>query len=152
MTNNDTIVVVSEDDFDNFFTDDCAYYRKMVGKCFLNKEIGIALKVLELPDNFDPYEFVYERFDECSLGWVPEDFNWLQEQIEDKYTKLKITPYANMNIAAEEMFHLGKNGYLYTTVSCGDEYYELHEITCNEFELIRNEAIKNDNELYNYYV
>lgn len=48
-----------------------------------------------------------------------------------------------MNIASEEMFHVGKNGKIYTTVSCDDEYYEFTEITVDEFEKIRNEAIKN---------
>ena len=146
-TNNDTIVVVSEDDFDNFFTDDYVEdYKKIVGKCFINERIGVAVKILEIPNDeyheIEPYEFIYERCDKWIDGWNFEDYNWLQEHT-DAYEKYKITPYANMNIASENMFHLGKNGKLYTSVDCGDDYYEFTEITADEFEKIRNEAIKN---------
>lgn len=143
---NDTVVVVSEDDVDNFFADDYVDYKKIVGKCFINEEIGVAVKILEIPNDeyheIEPYEFIYEMCENCIDGWNFEDYNWLQEHT-DAYEKYKITPYANMNIASENMFHLGKNGKLYTTVDCGDEYYEFTEITVDEFEKIRNEAIKN---------
>lgn len=143
---NDTVVVVSEDDVDNFFADDYVDYKKIVGKCFINEEIGVAVKILEIPNDeyheIEPYEFIYEMCENCIDGWNFEDYNWLQEHT-DAYEKYKITPYANMNIASENMFHLGKNGKLYTTVDCGDEYYEFTEITEDEFEKIRNEAIKN---------
>lgn len=146
-TNNDTIVVVSEDDVDDFFADDYEDYKKIMGKCFINEEIGIAVKILEIPDDeyyqIEPYKFIYERFDEQFDGWEPEDYNWLQDH-PDKYNEFKITPYANMNIASENMFHLGKNGNLYTSVDCGDEWYEFTEITVDEFEKIRNEAIENN--------
>ena len=145
-TNDNTVVVVSEDDVDNFFADDYDDYKKIMGKCFINEEIGIAVKILEIPDDeyyqIDPYEFIYERCDNWIDGWNFEDYNWLQEHT-GVYEKYKITPYANMNIASEGMFHLGKNGRLYTNISCDDEYYEFTEITSDEFENIRNEAIKN---------
>ena len=145
-TNDNTVVVVSEDDVDNFFADDYEDYKKIMGKCFINEEIGIAVKILEIPDDeyyqIDPYEFIYERCDNWIDGWNFEDYNWLQEHT-GVYEKYKITPYANMNIAREGMFHLGKNGRLYTNISCDDEYYEFTEITSDEFENIRNEAMKN---------
>lgn len=145
-TNDDTVVVVSEDDVDDFFVDDYDDYKKIMGKCFINEEIGIAVKILEIPDDeyyqVEPYEFIYERCDKWIDGWNFEDYNWLQEHT-GVYEKYKITPYANMNIASEEMFHVGKNGKIYTTVSCDDEYYEFTEISSDEFEKIRNEAIKN---------
>jgi hypothetical protein len=145
-TNDDTVVVVSEDDVDDFFADDYEDYKKIMGKCFINEEIGIAVKILEIPDDeyyqIEPYKFIYERCDNWIDGWNFEDYNWLQEHT-GVYEKYKITPYANMNIASENMFHLGKNGKLYTTVDCGDEYYEFTEISSDEFENIRNEAIKN---------
>lgn len=144
-TNNDTVVVVSEDDFDDFFADDYEDYKKIMGKCFINEEIGIAVKILEIPDDeyyqVEPYEFIYERCDKWIDGWNFEDYNWLQEHT-GVYEKYKITPYANMNIASEEMFHVGKNGKLYTSVGCDDDYYEFTEITNEEFEKIRNEAIE----------
>ena len=145
-TNNDTVVVVSEDDVDDFFADDYEDYKKIMGKCFINESIGIAVKIFEIPDDeyyqIDPYEFIYERCDNWIDGWNFEDYNWLQEHT-DMYEKYKITPYANMNIAREGMFQLGKNGRLYTNISCDDAYYEFTEITADEFEKIRNEAIKN---------
>ena len=145
--NNDTVVFVNEDGFDNFFTDDYIDYKKIVGKCFINKRLGVAVKILEIPNdeyyNFNPYEFIYERCDEFYDGWHFEDYNWLQEQEEVKFNEYKITPYANMNIASENMFHLGKNGKLYTNISCDDVFFEFTEITADEFDKIRNEAIRN---------
>lgn len=146
-TNNNTAIVVSENVFDDFFTNDYVDYKKIVGKCFINEEIGIAVKILKITadeyNQIEPYEFIYERFDEWCNGWVSEDYNWLQNQRKEKYEKLKITPYANMNIASEGMFHLGKNGKIYTSVACDDDYYEFTEITNEQFEKIRNEAIEN---------
>ena len=49
-----------------------------------------------------------------------------------------------MNIGSEDMFHLGKDGYLYTTVECGDEWYRWVPIDLNDFEEIRKEAIRNE--------
>ena len=145
-TNNDTVVVVSEDDVDVFFANDYEDYKKIMGKCFINERIGIAVKILEIPDDeyyqIEPYEFIYERCDNWIDGWNFEDYNWLQEHT-DEYEKYKITPYANMNIAAEGMLHVGKNGKIYINIACDNEYYEFTEITADEFEKIRNEAIKN---------
>ena len=143
-TNNNAVVVVNEDDVDDFFADNYEDYKKIMGKCFINERLGIAVKILEVSDDFEPFEFIYERFDEWYNGWVPENYNWLQEQTKEKYEKLKLTPYANMNIAAEGMLHLGKNGRLYTNISGDDAYFEFIEITADEFEKIRNEAIKNN--------
>ena len=142
-TNNNAVVVVNEDDVDDFFADNYEDYKKIMGKCFINERLGIAVKILEVSDDFEPFEFIYERFDEWYNGWVPENYNWLQEQTKEKYEKLKLTPYANMNIAAEGMLHLGKNGRLYTNISGDDAYFEFIEITVDEFEKIRKEAIKN---------
>jgi hypothetical protein len=149
-TNNDSdnnIVVVN--DAEEFFVDNTYDdYKVLKGKCFIIKGC-MAIKVLDVPndeyDNIDSYEFIYEKFDLVNdSDWEPEYDNWLQEQTEDKYKKYKITQYSNMNIASEDMFHLGKNGKLYTTVDCGDEYYEFAEITDEQFEEIRNEAITNE--------
>lgn len=149
-TNNDSdnnIIVVN--DAEEFFVDNTYdAYKILKGKCFIIKGC-MAIKVLDVPndeyDNIDSYEFIYEKFDLVNdSDWEPEYYNWLQEQTEDKYKKYKITQYSNMNIASENMFHLGKNGKLYTTVDCGDEYYEFAEITNEQFEEIRNEAITNE--------
>jgi hypothetical protein len=140
-----TIVQVDEDDFDDFFVDfdSNKEYQDIVGKCFINNRIGEAVKVLLVTD-LDPAKFIYEKFIKEEFGgWNVEDYIWLQEQDKPRYEKHKITPYANMNIGSENMFHLGKNGKLYTTVECGDEWYEYHEISNEEFEKIREEAINN---------
>lgn len=151
-TNNDSdnnIVVVN--DAEEFFVDNTYdAYKVLKGKCFIIKGC-MAIKVLDVPndeyDNIDSYEFIYEKFDLVNdSDWEPEYYNWLQEQTEGIYKKYKITQYSNMNIASENMFHLGKNGKLYTTVNCGDEYYEFAEITNEQFEEIRNEAIENINQ------
>ena len=141
----DTIVQVDEDDENNFFVSLVSRkeYQDIEGKCFINNEIGVAVKVLLVTD-LEPSEFIYEKFEEFSCGgWHVEDYNWLQEDSDLEDEKYKITPYANMNIGSENMFLLGKNGKLYTTVDCGDEWYEYHEISNEEFEKIREEAISN---------
>lgn len=139
------IVHVDEDEEDDFFVgcDARKEYQDIVGKCFINNRIGVAVKILLLTD-LGPSKFIFERFDEWSVrGWKVEEYNWLQERDDPEYEKYKITPYANMNIGSEDMFHLGRNGKLYTTVDCGDEWYEYHEISNEEFEKIREEAINN---------
>jgi hypothetical protein len=123
-------------------------YAKVMGKCFFNEELGVAVKILLVPDeddyNLNTYEFIYEKFENNYFGWEPEDYIWLQEQTDEMYKQYKITPYANLNNASENMFHVGKNGNLYTTVDCGDEWYEFTEISNEEFEKIRKEAISNN--------
>jgi hypothetical protein len=49
-----------------------------------------------------------------------------------------------MNIASEEMYHLGKDGKLYVDISCGGDYDEFGPLSSVNFELIREEAINND--------
>ena len=148
--NEKEIITVYCDDYDKFFADNYKFkdYETIIGKCFMNKHIGIAVKILLVPDdtdyNLEAYEFIYERFDKFSFGgWQIEDYNWLQERKHDMLNKYKITPYANINVASESMFHVGKNGKLYTRVDCGDDWYQLSEISNEEFEKIRNEAITN---------
>lgn len=141
--NNTSIITINEDELDDFFTDDEKDYINILEKAFINEEIGVAIKVIGYPLNDELYEFIYERFEYMVDGWEIEDYIWLQEQDNDEYNKMKITPYANLNIASENMFHLGKNGKLYTTVDCGDEWYEYHEITEEQFHNIRKEAINN---------
>ena len=146
--NNTSIITINEDDVDEFFTDEEKDYINILEKAFINEEIGVAVKVIGYPlkitsQNDKAYEFIYERFEYMIDGWEVEDYIWLQEQNNDKYKNMKITPYANLNIASENMFHLGKNGKLYTTVDCGDEWYEYHQITEEQFQKIRTEAVNN---------
>ena len=148
-TSGNHIVTIDEDNFEDFMADDVyETYTSIVGKCFINRECGVAIKILHIPHNddyFKPYEFVYEKFEELEFcnGWEVEDYNWLQEQSAETYNRYKLTPYANINIASENMFHLGKNGNLYSSVDCGDDWYEYVEISPEEFEKIKKEAIEN---------
>ena len=142
-----SIIYISEDDTYDFFAGEYDEYARVIGKCFLNKELGVAVKILLVPDeddyNLNTYEFIYEKFENNLFGWEPEDYIWLQEQTDEMYKQYKITPYAELNNASENMFHVGKNGNLYTTVDCSNEWYEFTEISNEEFEKIRNEAIEN---------
>lgn len=146
---NDIITLNNEDDFDEFFVDDVyEEFKKIEGKCFINETLGEAVKIIKIPndeyDNFELYEFIFEKFYQNTLGeWYAEDYIWLQEQDEVEFNKYKLTEFADMNIASENMMHLGKDGMIYINVSCGNEYYQLHQITEQEFNKIRKQAIKN---------
>jgi hypothetical protein len=145
-----SIRYISENDTYDFFAGEYDEYAKVIGKCFFNKELEVAVKILLVPDeddyNLNTYEFIYEQFENNAFGWEPEDYIWLQEQTDEMYTQYKITPYANINNASENMFHVGKNGNLYTSVDCGNDWYEFTEISNEEFEKIRKEAIENINQ------
>jgi predicted Zn-dependent protease with MMP-like domain len=150
-TGGNHIVTIDEDNIEDFMADDVyETYTNIIGKCFINRECGIAVKILHIPHNddyFKPYEFIYEKFEELEFcnGWEVEDYNWLQEQSAETYNRYKLTPYANINIASENMFQLGKNGKLYTSVDCGEDWYEYVEMSPEEFEKIKKEAIENKN-------
>ena len=47
-----------------------------------------------------------------------------------------------MNIGSENMYHLGKDGNLYTTVDCGDDYFVFTHVSSEEGNRIRELAIK----------
>lgn len=133
---------INEDDADDFFVDE-NITKDLEGKCFINHEVGVAVKILHVPTE-GSREFVYERLDNTVFGWVFEDYIWLQEQSKPEYEVLKLTPCANLNIASENMFLLGNNGKLYTTVDCGDLWYEYVELSTEAFEKYRQEAINNE--------
>jgi hypothetical protein len=61
-----------------------------------------------------------------------------------KYLKFCITPYTEMNIGSENMYHLGKDGNLYIDVDCSGEYMKIENIENETFEKIRKEAIENE--------
>ena len=70
----------------------------------------------------DYYEFIYEIFyKHGKRDWENDDYIWLQNAGEE-YEKYRLTPYAEMNIAAEEMYHLGKDGRLYQDPGCEGTY------------------------------
>lgn len=127
-------------------------YANLVGKCFINKKYGEAIKIVGLSEE-KPENFLFEKFIQHNDdSWHIQDYNWLQEEAKGtynnpdlanyakKYLKYCLTSETDMNINSENMFMLGKNGKLY---SDSIEYEEMSPAT---FQLIRDEAIKNDGE------
>ena len=146
---------------ENFFNCSLEDYKNIIGKCFRHGDV--VLKVVGIRDDFDnPYyedcdyktNFLYEEFRNLRDGWSIKEYIWLQDRVynntyineEDrqKYLKFCITPYTEMNIAREGMYQLGKDGKLYT-IDGPDEncYTRFEEMSLEEFEGIKQEAIKN---------
>ena len=142
-----------EERTNEFFNASEEDYKKIVGKCFINKEVGVAIKVVALSDD-EPINFLFEKFIQYDDGsWHISEYNWLQETAKGKYADPKylkwcLTSETDMNINAEEMFMLGKDGQLYVDVSCGGDYDIYGELSAAAFQLIRDEAIKSDGEYY----
>ena len=148
-----TGIVSVNDETDDFFKVDKNDYAKLVGKSFINNKLGVAVKVLGIPKgnesrHWTPNEFQYEAFYQYrDKTW----HLWLQhcaygEFAKEEYRQWCITPQTDINIASENAFLLGKDGCLYQTVCCGDDYYKFKPLKDLKFEKIRNEAIENDGE------
>ena len=114
----DYIEEVTEDFFDVSRSD----YENLKGKYFINEDEDIIIRVLDLPEDREDYEFIYEIFyRHGKKGWENDDYIWLQNAGEE-YEKYCLTSYAEMNIAAEEMYQLGKDGRLYQDPGCEGTY------------------------------
>ena len=125
----DYIEEVTED----FFNVSRSDYENLKGKYFINDDEDIVIRVLDLPEDREDYEFIYEIFyRHGKRGWENDDYIWLQNAGEE-YKKYCLTSYAEMNIAAEEMYHLGKDGRLYQDPDCSWTYdVVFNEITDQE--------------------
>ena len=152
-----TGIVTVDLETDDFFKVDISDYTKLVGKAFINNKLGVAVKVIGIPEgnenhHWTPREFLYEAFYQYrDKTWHQNDYIWLQHQAYGKFAKEEyiqwcITPQTDINIASENAFSLGKDGCLYQTVSCGDDYYKFKPLKDSKFEKIRTEAIENDGE------
>ena len=152
-----TGIVSVDNETDDFFEVDINDYTKLVGKSFINSKLGVAVKVIGIPErnenhHWTPREFLYEAFYQYrDKTWHQNDYIWLQHQAYGKFAKEEyiqwcITPQTDINIASENAFSLGKDGCLYQTVSCGDDYYKFKPLKDSKFEKIRTEAIENDGE------
>lgn len=134
-------------------------YKNIVGRCFINNDKSIAVKVVGIRDDYDDpcYKsdhhadnFLFERFERYSDdSWHVQDYNWLQETAkgkypDEKYLKWCLTSETDMNIGSESMFHLGKDGNLYVDITCGGDYDVYKPISSIRFELIKDDALKND--------
>ena len=121
------------------------YKGKYVTDCC---DQSIAEDIKANPDNYKVhgYEFLYEEFyGEDGEDWVySSDYNWLIESNKNDpfYKKFIINDETRMNISSENMYQLGKDGNLYTTVECGDDYFVFTPVSSEEGNRIRELAIK----------
>lgn len=153
-----TGIVSVDNETDDFFEVDISDYTKLVGKSFINNKLGVAVKVIGIPEgnenhHWTPKEFQYEAFYQYRRDktWHQNDYIWLQHCAygsfaKEEYIQWCITPQTDINVASENAFLLGKDGCLYQTVNCGDDYYKFKPLKDSKFEKIRNEAIENDGE------
>jgi len=136
-------------------------YKKLIGECFINDRQTVAMKVVGIRDDYDsPYyesdhhvdNFLYEKYEKYRDGtWHQQHYIWLQETVygkysDEKYKRWCLTKQTDMNINSENMFMLGKDGNFYIDTSCGGDYEIYRPMSKATFELIREEAIKNDGE------
>ena len=128
-------------------------YKKIKGKCFIKEngnDIVIRVEDIISPEftNFLHEEYV-KYFDD---SWNCKDYNWLQNTAvyDPEYKKYCLTDQTDMNIGSEEMYCLGKDGNLYVTVECGDEWYRFIPIDFDKFEKIKEEALRNFEEENGY--
>ena len=95
----------------------------------------------------ESYEFLYEIYEYVLDSWQTQEYIWLQESAYGKYGKdeykcLCLNSQTEMNIASENMFHLGKDGNLYKSYDY-EEYYRFTECSSEEFNKARKEALEN---------
>ena len=138
-------------------------YKSKIGECYINDEKNVVMKVVGIRDDYDsPYyesdrhvnNFLYEKYIKYKNGsWHIQDYIWLQEEAYGKfankeYERWCLTNQTEMNINAEHMFMLGKDNNFYIDTSCGGDYEVYRPMSKATFELIKEEAIKNDGEYH----
>jgi len=121
-------------------------YNRIVGKCFVRESrLCVVIKVVGIQD-LHYTEFLYEQFEQfIDNSWNCKDYIWLQSiaDSDPEYKKYCLTDQTEMNIGSEGMFHLGKDGYLYTPVEWGEDWYRWIPFDSDKFEKIKEEALKN---------
>ena len=142
----DFVTIKMDSDF--FDVPDCAY-DAILGKTFKCGELGSIMCVTGMPmmKGSESYEFLYEIYEYVLDSWETQEYIWLQESAYGKYGKdeykcLCLNSQTEMNIASENMFHLGKDGNLYKSYDCED-YYRFTECSSEEFNKARKEALEN---------
>jgi hypothetical protein len=122
--------------------------QKLVGRCFKSPYGGTyMIKILGLrTDRDNKYwnesklwqEFIYEKIEKHGSRWSFPDYSHLQyhEDLKD----MRITPFAEINYASEEMFQVGKDGNLYIDYWCNRDYSKLQEVDQKTFNKHRAEA------------
>jgi hypothetical protein len=124
--------------------------QKLVGRCFKSPYGGTyMIKILGLrTDRDNKYwnesklwqEFIYEKIEKIGRGWEFPDYSHLQTS--DDLKDMRITPFAEINYASEEMFNIGKDGNLYIDYWCNRDYSKLQEVDPKTFNKHRAEAYK----------
>jgi hypothetical protein len=122
--------------------------QQLVGRCFKSPFGGnYMIKILGLRSDRDNkywndcklwQEFIYEKVEKYRDGWCFPDYSLLQESEELK--AMRITPFAEINYASEEMFNIGKDGNLYVDYWCNRDYSKLIEVDPKTFNKHRAEA------------
>lgn len=138
---------------ENFLNTTEEDYKRIKGKCFI-RELGEFI-VVRVEDLVSPQysEFLYEQYDKYSDGsWNCKDYNWLQNKVDydPEYRKYCLTDQTDMNVGSEEMYCLGKDGNLYVTLECGDEWLRFIPFDSDKFEKIKEEALRNFKEENGY--
>lgn len=150
---------IDNDNFEDYYFDRCCEFfdadyeqvKKLVGKCYIDPSGTRLVKILAVRDDTDNQywdscklwqEFIYEevRRNNKKSPWYFEDWLWLQH--EDELKKFQLTSHAEMNIASESMFHIGKDGCLYVDYGCDGNYDKFVEVKPAKFKKAREVAIK----------
>ncbi len=120
---------------ENFFIVPRSDYENLKGKYFINEDEDTIIRVLGLPEDREDYEFIYEIFyRHGKRGWENDDYIWLQDAGEE-FEKYRLTPYAEMNIAREGTYQLGKDGKLYADPNCDGSFDVVFEEITDQEEI-----------------
>lgn len=122
--------------------------QKLIGRCFKSPFGGTyMIKILGLRSDRDNkywnssklwQEFIYEKVERDRSGWSFPDYSHLQNDADLK--AMRMTPFAEINYASEEMFNIGKDGNLYVDYLCNQDYVKLQEVDQKTFNKHRAEA------------
>ena len=140
---------------EEFFNVPNSDFEKIVGTTFVNKDRDVIFMVVGYNPH-DPTEFYYEQYSRYGSEWRPKDSIWLEDQdwLKEYYTepgalealeKWEKDPNVDMNVCAEGMYLLGRDGRMYVDYSCGGDYEVYTPINDNgaTFSLIKN-SIKHE--------
>lgn len=148
------------DDFEQYYYDRCVEFfdstyedvKKLVGKCFVRDDNKVMVKIIGVRDDLkNKYwescrywdEFIYEEVQKYSDNkWHFDDYHDLQEDHNDDLAQYRFTPYCDMNVAAEEAYHVGKDGCLYVDYCCDGSYEKFSPVHPAIFDKARAEAVK----------
>ena len=134
----------------DFFDPPKETVEQLIGRCFKSPFGGTyMIKILGLRSDRDNkywnesklwQQFIYEKVEKHGSGWTFPDYILLQKR--DEWKEMRITPFAELNYASEDMFNVGKDGNLYVDYCCSGDYSKLQEVDVKAFNKHRAEAYK----------